>query len=124
LTSRVAKPSTAQAPVQPSDARLPATMLGQGDGLLVHLRVTPRGGRDAIDGIAELSDGRAVLKLRVRAVAQDGAANRAVEKIIAQSFNVPVSRVAIVAGASARLKQVRIEGDAAALMQTLRAMIA
>ena len=38
-------------------------------GISIALRVTPRGGRDAIDGIEQLSDGRSVLKLRVRAVA-------------------------------------------------------
>lgn len=35
--------------------------------LSVTIRLTPRGGRDALDGIETLSDGRAVLKARVRA---------------------------------------------------------
>jgi len=39
-------------------------------GVSVSLRVTPRGGRDDIDGIETLSDGRSVLKVRVRAVAE------------------------------------------------------
>ncbi|MDF2972320.1 MAG: bifunctional methylenetetrahydrofolate dehydrogenase/methenyltetrahydrofolate cyclohydrolase [Microvirga sp.] len=42
------------------------------EGLEVRVRVTPRGGRDAIDGIETLSDGRPVLKVRVRAVPEDG----------------------------------------------------
>jgi len=41
-------------------------------GLLLVVRLTPRGGRDAIDGIEELADGRAVLKVRVRATPSEG----------------------------------------------------
>ena len=41
-------------------------------GVSVALRVTPRGGRDGIDGVETLADGRAVLKVRVRAVADGG----------------------------------------------------
>jgi uncharacterized protein YggU (UPF0235/DUF167 family) len=41
------------------------------------VRLTPRGGRDAIDGIEPLSAGRRVLKVRVRAAASEGEANAA-----------------------------------------------
>ena len=37
------------------------------DGIFVDVRLTPRGGRDAIEGIESRADGRAVLKARVRA---------------------------------------------------------
>ena len=37
------------------------------DALTMRVRVTPRGGRDAVEGLDKLSDGRAVLKVRVRA---------------------------------------------------------
>jgi uncharacterized protein YggU (UPF0235/DUF167 family) len=30
------------------------------DGLALHIRVTPRGGRDALEGAEQLADGRAV----------------------------------------------------------------
>ncbi|NJL07406.1 MAG: hypothetical protein HC900_03440 [Methylacidiphilales bacterium] len=48
-----------------------------GDGITLSVRLTPRGGRDALDGLAELSDGRRVLAARVRAVPEAGAANAA-----------------------------------------------
>ena len=35
--------------------------------LLVDVRLTPRGGRDAVEGAETLADGRAVLKARVSA---------------------------------------------------------
>ena len=47
-------------------------------GLELRVRVTPRGGRDAIDGVEALADGRPVLKVRVRAAPADGAANEGV----------------------------------------------
>ena len=79
------------------------------------LRVTPRGGRDAIDGVETLSDGRSVLKLRVRAVAEGGEANRALTELLAKSLGVPRAAIRLTSGATSRLKQVVISGDPAAL---------
>jgi uncharacterized protein YggU (UPF0235/DUF167 family) len=90
------------------------------DGLQLALRVTPRGGRDAIDGIETLSDGRSVLKLRVRAVADGGEANRAVTELLAKALGVPKAAVRLTSGATARLKQVAVSGDPAALETVLR----
>src|SRR5215831_9464515 len=84
-------------------------------GLLLDVRLTPKGGRDALDGIAPLADGRAVLKARVRAAPHEGAANAALMRLIAKAASVPASRVAIVAGATARVKRLQIAGDARAL---------
>ena len=36
-------------------------------GIALAVRLTPKGGRDAIDGIESLADGRSVLKARVAA---------------------------------------------------------
>jgi uncharacterized protein (TIGR00251 family) len=92
-------------------------------GISVALRVTPRGGRDDIDGIETLADGRSVLKVRVRAIADGGEANRAVTELLAKSLRVPKARVRLVAGATSRLKQIAIDGDPAALGEALRALI-
>ena len=53
-------------------------------GISVALRVTPRGGRDDIDGIETLANGRSVVKIRVRAIAEGGEANRAVTELMAK----------------------------------------
>ena len=90
-------------------------------GMTVFLRVTPRGGRDGIEGIETLSDGRAVLKVRVRAVADGGEANRAVTKLLAKTLRVPQASVQIASGATSRLKQVEISGDPQALGEKLAA---
>ncbi|MBV9565574.1 MAG: DUF167 domain-containing protein [Bradyrhizobium sp.] len=93
-------------------------------GLSITLRVTPRGGRDAIDGIETMADGRAALKVRVRVAAEGGAANRAVTELLATALGVPKRCVQLMSGATSRLKQVGIEGDPAALGAALRALTA
>jgi uncharacterized protein len=93
-------------------------------GMTVSLRVTPRGGRDAIEGIDTLGDGRVVMKVRVRAIADDGAANRAVLKLLAETLRVPQANLRIASGATSRLKQVEISGDAQALREKLSAACA
>ena len=89
-------------------------------GLSIALRVTPRGGRDDVDGIEQLSDGRSVLKVRVRAVANGGEANRAVLTLLAKSLGVPKASVSLTSGATSRLKQIAVEGDPARLAEVLR----
>ena len=85
------------------------------DGIVLTLRLTPKAARDSIDGVGALSDGRAVLLARVRAVPDKGEANQALCALLARTLRVPKSAVTVAAGATARLKQVRIAGDAETL---------
>jgi uncharacterized protein (TIGR00251 family) len=96
----------------------------EANGLLVVIRLTPRGGCDAIDGIAQLADGRRVVKVRVRAAASEGEANAALVKLIARSLGVAVRDVSLIAGATARLKRVRVSGAGATLAATLEKICA
>jgi len=89
------------------------------DGVIVTVRLTPKGGRDSIDGIETMSDGRAVVKARVRAAASEGEANAALGRVLAKALGVPPRDVAIVGGATSRIKRVKILGDAAALSAAL-----
>ena len=89
-------------------------------GISVALRVTPRGGRDEIDGIETLADGRSVVKVRVRAIAEGGEANRAVMELLAKALGVPKARVRLLSGVTSRLKQIAVDGDPAKLGDTLR----
>lgn len=90
------------------------------DGLSIAIRLTPRGGRDGIDGVETLADGRQVLKARVRAAPSDGEANAALIAFLAKEFSVPRSQVSLTAGASARLKRILILGDAEELAARLQ----
>ena len=93
-------------------------------GISVTLRVTPRGGRDEIDGLERLADGRDVLKVRVRAIADGGEANRAVTELLAKALGVPKGRVRIQSGTTSRLKQIAVDGDPAKLGDALRRLTA
>lgn len=93
-------------------------------GVLIAVRVTPRGGRDAIDGIATLADGRPVVKVRVRVVAEDGAANRAVTELFAKALKVPKGGVRVVSGPTSRLKQIAVDGDPEGLGERLEVLTA
>lgn len=94
------------------------------DGISIALRVTPRGGRDQIDGIETLANGRSVVKLRVRAIAEGGEANRAVTELLAKALGVPKARVRLLSGVTSRLKQVAVDGDPRLLGDTLRSLTA
>jgi uncharacterized protein YggU (UPF0235/DUF167 family) len=89
------------------------------DGIIVACRLTPKGGRDAIDGAATLADGARVLLVRVRAAPEDGKANAALVRLIADKAGAPPSRARLVAGAKSRLKQVAVTGEPAALIAKL-----
>ncbi len=93
-------------------------------GISVALRVTPRGGSDGIDGIETLANGRSVLKIRVRAIAEGGEANRAVTELLAASLGVPKRNVRVLSGVTSRLKQVAVDGDARQLGETLQRLTA
>ena len=92
-------------------------------GLVVAVRLTPKGGRDAIDGIETLSDGRSVLKMRVRAAPSEGEANAALIRVLARALDVPARTVNLTAGATSRIKRVAVDGDAAMLAQRLEKLV-
>lgn len=74
------------------------------------VRVTPKGGRDGADGWALDSEGRPFLKVRVSAVAADGAANAALLAFLAKTLRRPKSALRIVSGETARVKMIEVEG--------------
>ena len=90
------------------------------DGVVVACRLTPQGGRDAIDGAARLADGASVLLIRVRSAPENGRANEALCALLAKVLDAPLSRVRLASGARRRLKQVAVSGDPEALIARLR----
>jgi uncharacterized protein len=93
-------------------------------GISVALRVTPRGGRDDVDGIETLASGRTVVKVRVREVAESGRANLAVTELLAKRLGVSKRDVRVTSGTTSRLKQIAVNGDPHELGETLRQLIA
>ena len=93
-----------------------------GDGIELHVRLTPKSARDVIEGVGTAADGSSHLKARVRAVPEDGKANKALVRLLAGEIGVPASTIELVAGATARLKTLRLTGDPAALESRLLAL--
>lgn len=89
------------------------------DGLVVTVRLTPRGGRDSIDGIVDLSDGRSVLKARVSAAPSNGEANGALTRLLAQTLRIAPRDITLVGGATSRVKRILIKGDVRAIAAAL-----
>lgn len=87
----------------------------------VAVRLTPRGGRDRIEGWMEGVDGARFLKARVAAAPENGKANQALIRLLAKSFGVASSAVRIASGATSRIKIVEIDGDAGDLAARLAA---
>lgn len=81
------------------------------DGLDLFVRLTPKSSADAIDGVRTAADGSVHLAARVRAVPDKGAANVALERLLADRLNLPKRDVSVVAGSTSRLKTVRLTGD-------------
>jgi uncharacterized protein YggU (UPF0235/DUF167 family) len=93
------------------------------DGLVVTVRLTPRGGRDLIEGIESRADGRCVLKARVRAAATAGEANDALTRLLARAAGVAPSAARLIAGATPRIKRAHIAGDPAAIALALTRIV-
>lgn len=83
----------------------------EGGVLRLMVRLTPRGGRDAVEGVEVRDDGRSVLKVRVRSAPENGEANAALVKLLAKSLGVSASQVTVSAGHTARIKTLVISGD-------------
>ncbi len=71
----------------------------------LRVRLTPRGGSDRVDGVAD-----GVLRVRVAAAPAEGAANEALCRLLAHELGVPRSGIRIVSGATSRSKVVEVDG--------------
>ena len=68
------------------------------------VRLTPRGGSDRIDGVAD-----GALLARVRAAPADGDANAALIDLLASSLHIPRSAMVIDRGLTSRRKRIRVD---------------
>jgi uncharacterized protein len=94
------------------------------DGIALTVRLTPRGGRDRIESVEQLADGRSVLKVRVRAAATKGEANAALLNLIATTLGVAARDVSLLSGATARVKRAKVAGAGPSLAAALEKICA
>jgi len=86
-------------------------MASERGAVRIHVRLTPRGGADRVDGVTE-----GALRVRVAAPPVDGAANKALLRLLADELGVSRGAVRLASGETSRVKVVEIEGvDAAAV---------
>jgi uncharacterized protein YggU (UPF0235/DUF167 family) len=88
-------------------------------GISLTVRLTPKGGRDAIDGIESMPDGNTVLQVRVRVAPSEGQANAALIALGAGAVGVPRRDVNLHSGTTSRLKRLVISGDGPTLIAAL-----
>ncbi len=69
------------------------------------VRLTPRGGVDRVEGVAD-----GMLRARVAAPPVDEAANRALVRLVGEELDVPRRAVRLVAGQSGRVKVIAVDG--------------
>ena len=72
-------------------------------GVIVYFRLTPKSSKDAVEGLQATAEGL-TFQARVRAVPEDGAANAALELLVAEWLGVPKRTVSLSSGGKSRLK--------------------
>ncbi|MGC6330505.1 DUF167 family protein [Rhizorhabdus sp. FW153] len=87
------------------------------------VRVTPRAGRDAIEGVVRGDDDRSWLSVKLCAAPTDGAANEALVRLLAKALAIARRDVTLASGATSRLKRLEIQGDPARLAAALETIV-
>jgi uncharacterized protein YggU (UPF0235/DUF167 family) len=92
-------------------------------GLRLLARVTPKSALDAVEGVTATPEGPA-LKVRVRAVAENGEANAAVVSVVARWLGLAKTKIAVAQGHKSRVKTLAIGGAPAELEALVAARVA
>ena len=74
------------------------------EGVILSIKVTPKAGRNEVVGWEEMR-----LRVRVAAVPDKGAGNQELVRLLAKHFGVGRSSIAILSGATCRLKRVLVK---------------
>lgn len=78
---------------------------GDGPGVLIAVKAVPGASRDQIAGVLGER-----LKVRITAPPEDGKANDAIRRLLAEALKLPISAVSIVSGHARPEKTVRARG--------------
>lgn len=75
-------------------------------GDVIPIHAYPKSPANRIEGWVEDASGQHWLKVRVTAAPEDGKANKALLKLLAKTWNLPVSSLSVVSGETSRYKRV------------------
>lgn len=92
-------------------------------GTRLAVRLTPKASRNGITGVVAEADGTAVLKVSVTAVPEAGKANAALVALLAKTWKLPKSAIAITAGSTDRRKTLMIDAAIDDLRRRLASII-
>lgn len=87
------------------------------------MRLTPKAGRDAVEGIKPTADGGSEIAVKVTAVPEKGRANDALLRLLAKQLHVAAGQLSLAAGAADRHKQVALAGPPEQWLDRLHAWL-
>jgi uncharacterized protein (TIGR00251 family) len=93
------------------------------DGIIVHLKVTPNASKNEICDIIFGDFGKKLLRIRVKAVPDDGKANKELLKFLAKEWGIAQADMEIVSGKTARVKSVLVLGDVVEKLRELELLL-
>lgn len=85
----------------------------------VRLRLAPKSSANKIAAIETDADGAGLVKAMVTAVPEQGKANAALIKLLAEDWKLAKSTITVIRGATDRNKTLLVAGETDALMQRL-----
>jgi len=89
------------------------------DGVLVTLHLIPKARQERISGLERRADDTVLLKVAVTAVPEKGKANKALLKLLSQTWGVGMRSLCLIRGQKDRYKTVLVEGEPAATFSRL-----
>ncbi|GAA4663702.1 DUF167 domain-containing protein [Bartonella pachyuromydis] len=75
------------------------------NGLILFVYLIPKSSIDCVMGVECRDNGKQYLVVRLRAVPEDGKANKALIKFLAKQWKIPSSSISLKNGATSRYKQ-------------------
>lgn len=96
--------------------------MADGNAVRISVRLTPNGGRDAIEGFEIGPKGDRLLKARVSAPPEGGKANKALIALLSKALKVPKTSIEIASGETSRIKNLRIAVDPEVFAEKLSAL--
>ncbi len=91
-------------------------------GVILSVKLMPKASSDEVQSVEQTTDG-AVLKARVRAIADKGRANKALVELLSDWLGIAKSNISIGSGSRSRLKSVHFSGDETELSVIIRQKI-
>ena len=88
-------------------------------GVRVLVRASPKSSRSGVAGLMPRPDGRAELKVGLRAPPEGGKANEELIGVLAEAWGLPRRSLTLAAGAADRRKVVLVAGEAVPLLARL-----